>query len=91
MTVGPNTVGKKLPAVFGPAARGFYRHGAVDRVERRLEVRLRHFHDVRMHELQDLFDTRFGPGKIENLLRTRVPREYPAERIVLIGTRVALC
>src|SRR6266436_282914 len=56
----------------------------VDGIERRLEVRLNHFHVVRMHQLHDLFDTRLILGKIENLLRARIAREHTVPRIVLV-------
>ncbi len=35
-----------------------------------------------MHQLHDLFDSRLVLGKIENLLRARIPREHAVARIV---------
>src|SRR6266404_3318077 len=60
----------------------------VNGIERRLEVRLNHFHVVRMHQLHDLFDTRLILGKIENLLRARIPREHAVARIVLVRSEL---
>src|SRR5215831_10822561 len=55
----------------------------IDRMERRLKVRLNHFHIVRMHQLHNLFDSRLIVGKIENFLTARIPRDDTVERIIL--------
>src|SRR5260370_39184206 len=55
----------------------------IDRIERRRDGCPKPFRVVRMHRFQELFDRRLILGNIENLLTTRIPRDYAGERIVL--------
>src|SRR5215467_8636355 len=54
----------------------------IDRIKRRLKVRLDHFHIVWVYPLHELFESRLIPGKVENFLRAGIPREHVVARIV---------